>query len=135
MKLNISETHTSTILTYISLSLSFLYFNFLLSEPLPLHISLFLTEINRSLLIKSPIKLDTLDISQPWPSAQMVTVKTKDPCNNHSNLYLFLSLYFCFCLFSLDTSLLLYFCLYFIYFLSWRNLEKKQFYREEVLFQ
>ena len=51
----------------------------------------------------------------PWPSAQMVRVKTNNPCHHHSKIYLYLLFSFLFCFFSLDPSLLLNFYLYFIF--------------------
>ena len=87
---------------YIYLYLSFLLpFHFSFSEPPPPPppISLFLTETNASLLVKSMMKLDTLDGVQPEPSAQMLTIKTNNPWHHHSNIYLLLSLSFIFCLF------------------------------------
>ena len=77
--------------------------------PRPLHISLFLTEIKLPLLVKSLMKLDMLDDTQPWPSAQMITAQTNNPYYNHSSLYLFRSFSFLYSLFPLYPSLLLYF--------------------------
>ena len=71
-----------------------LSFRFPFSELPSPFISLFLTEINLYLLVKSLMKLNTLDGAQPWSSAQIVTVKTNSPSHHHSNLYLFLFLSF-----------------------------------------
>ena len=70
---------------YLSLLLPF-HFSFL--EPPSSHASLFLTEINPSLLVKSQMKLDTLDSAQLWPSAQMIRVKANNPGHHHSNIYI-----------------------------------------------
>ena len=64
MTRDMHETSASTTPTYIFLSLIFTSLSFLLLRTSPLHISLFLTEIS-PLLVKSLIKLDTLDGAQP----------------------------------------------------------------------
>ena len=61
---------------YLSLSLPF---HFFLLEPTTLYISLFPIEIQSPMLVKSLIKLDSLEDAQPCPSAQMVTVKNNNP--------------------------------------------------------
>ena len=97
---------------YLSL---FLAFYFLFSEPPSSHISLFLTEINPSLLVKSLIKLETL--YRAWLSAQMVTVKTNNPCHHLSNLYLFLS-HLSFSVFFLNTFFSFYIFIFSLSFFS-----------------
>ena len=45
-------------------------------------------------LVKSLMKPETLDGASPWPSTQMVIVKTNNPYHHLSNRYLFHSLFF-----------------------------------------
>ena len=116
--------------------LTFTYFLFLLLRTFPPQISLFLIESKPPVLVKSLMKLNTLDATQLWPSAQRDIVKINNPYHHHTNLYLFLSLSFFFCLFRLfPYFIFLYFYHYFIYFLNCWTLEELIFILMKFCFQ
>ena len=73
-------------------SITSFFFFFFSKNPLPLYISLFLTEMNPPL--SGQISDETRYTLAPPRNTQMVTVKNQiNPYRHHSSLYLFLSLF------------------------------------------
>ena len=109
LKRDIPEISASTTLLYIYICIPYTSFPFLFLITSHFSYFLFPTENNPSPLVKSLMKLDTLDDALPWPSTQMVTVKTNNSCHHHLTSIYF-SPFFSFYLFSFDrfTHLFIY---------------------------